>query len=83
METEKNSQDPKSSLMERMARFWNEPTEELDRDNNASDGKTLSLTLALAPEENARICSAELNHNNSITIKIRLGSKTLIDQTEE
>ena len=83
METEKDSQDLKSNFMERIARFWNDSTEELNSGRNASDDKTLSLTLALAAEETARICSAELNHNNTITIKIRLGSQTLIDQTEE
>lgn len=83
METEKNSQAPTSRIMERMTRFWNNATEELDSDAYASEGKTLSLTLALSTEENARICSAELNRNNSITIKIRLGSKKQHDQTEE
>ncbi|MDE6702817.1 MAG: hypothetical protein K2K00_03975 [Muribaculaceae bacterium] len=83
METEKNSQMLKNSLMERIARFWDESAEELDDDDNDSDDKTLSLTLALSPGENARICSAELNHNNSITVKIRLSPHTQIDQTEE
>lgn len=90
METEKNPQDEKSSIfdrrssiLDRFTRFWNNATEESDSDVYASDGKTLSLTLALSTEENARICSAELNRNNSITIKIRLGAQMQIDQTEE